>query len=170
MKKSFFPGSDDLTPYALKIVTEQWNKRVSYASMCATSKKFYVRHKTSHLTTYDSPIPKFIHIRQVTIDEGFTHCSCGFYCRYRLPCHHLLHVLDAMKISYCGIWWTNLYSQYYGTENTIALKLKQMQTQETDKVKISDELSDITMAECPFIYRSKTVRDPKFFTEFLEKL
>jgi hypothetical protein len=114
VKESFFQESNDLVPYGLKLVENEWVSRVNYSSACISADTFYVRYdlpSESEENMVESPIPKFIRLRIVHLKNGIAHCSCGFYCRHRLPCRHILHIVHDMKISYCGIHWTKLYAQ-----------------------------------------------------------
>jgi hypothetical protein len=63
-----------------------------------------------------------------------------------------------MKISYCGVRWTKLYLQYYGTDHVIASKLEEMQAKESDGVKMSDELAFGTALEYPALHFGNTMK------------
>jgi hypothetical protein len=168
VKSSFFPEHNDLTPYALGIITKEWNARTAYASakMCET--KYLVRHETAHLYQKDKkdPITKFFRVRIVHIQDEALHCSCGFFCRQRIPCRHMLHVLNEMCIEYCGVHWTTLYAQYYGTDHPIAPMLVEMQRKESNGIRITNEKFNCKGSQhLPYVYCSTTPVDVGFFSE-----
>jgi hypothetical protein len=171
VKTSFFADYNDLTPYALKIVTKEWHLRKNYASAHMTESVFYVRHCMDNQSN-QSPIPKFVRIRIITITNQIARCSCGFYARYRLPCRHLLHILDEMRATYCGIRWMNLYATYYGTDNSIAKKLEEIQSSEDDGLRITNETVQMPLnnkLQLPKIHRSFKPVDLDFFLDIFGK-
>jgi len=167
VKGSFFVDYNDLTPYALKLVTEQWDIRDRYASARMSPTVFYVRrHIRDFVDEGENPIPVFIRVQIITVIEGIARCSCGYIGRYQLPCRHFLHVFDVMRSAFCGVRWMKLYAMYYGTKCSIAAKLKEIQILETDGIKITDELQLCSTDHhiLPVIYRSCKPTDLQFFS------
>ena len=171
VKKSFFADYNDLTPYALKIITKEWHLRNNYASAHMMESVFYVRHFMDNRES-QSPIPKFVRVRIITITNKIARCSCGFYARHRLPCRHLLHILDEMHVTYCGIRWMNLYATYYGTESSISKKLEEIQSSEDDGLRLTNETVQLLLndkLQLPKIHRSSKPLKLDFFIEILGK-
>lgn len=90
-----------LTQYMVDIAVKNYDRRTRYHVRRKNDTSFWViRRSILHEqkdNAYDSPIPKFDHLYQVTYEHNFMTCTCGYVHQYLAPCVHVLAVLDDRK-------------------------------------------------------------------------
>lgn len=119
LASSSLPGIELLTPYAIDVVTKQWEKRHNYYVVADSATTFLVMAKDAGTNT--------IRVRTVIVSVPTSSdnddpcskvltCSCGFFQRMTATCGHIYAITDQFDIKNIGIRWFLLYYLKFGRD------------------------------------------------------
>ena len=94
-------------------------------------------------------IPKYLHVKKVTVNRNsghnFLHCSCGFYDRIGIPCHHVFCVTNAMSAEMFHVRFWKIFNVYYGEQNDVGECVSDAQQWHFDNEYLGVPVSDTVL-------------------------
>ena len=126
---------NDLTRVGVALLEEEVIGSQRYASRRVSKDKWLVRlagNCAEDLSSIDSMndfykkdkcIPTFHHTRTVTRNEkDELLCTCGMFEATRIPCRHIIHVMDRkIELLDVGVCWRSDYYAYYGNPSCVRI-------------------------------------------------
>jgi len=116
---SNIPCSAEVTALCLSLITTEMNLAANYQCVRTDLSHFRIA-KENYAPTGNNPIPVFVRVRIVTIENGFFKCSCRLFERCGYGCRHIILVIMTIDPSWKGFtksdvdvfWWQ--VNQEYG--------------------------------------------------------
>ena len=163
------PTAEHITKYAEGLLMSQWRSRVSKVSARVEKMKWYVASKTRRTPFKDDdPSTTFTRVRTVSSvlhnGEYYLICSCGYHQRQGIPCRHLLHVTDCIKLEYIDPRWHKVFRHYYGKHEVFTRSYVHSQFNPVPGILCPSELL-VCSGSYPLL---NGVEDVSFFTSILE--